>query len=248
MPNVYTGEVFLNDGAAEGVVGNILSNNFGVSSNDNYLALVGDNFYFSATSNYIFAKEGTTAKTISDFPQFLRDTIDTTTTVDRDSSAGYYGSYLQLKDATGGTDVNTLARTLIPFATSDITGGAHATDFTVNGAGTEVTINTTGNYEISVNVGVIAGTATGREGQIVRCVVNSIDVGPAAKTGYIRIANSHNNASYSIATFVLNMGEESIFSVGAIRETTATGTVLTAAGESYLYIRKINRLNYDYTR
>ena len=120
-----------------------------------------------------------------------------------------------------------------------MTGGAHATDYTYSVDGTEITINTTGDYEISVNVGVTEGTTTSRSGSIVRAVLNGTDVGPAAKTGYIRNTEGHQQSSYSIATFLLTMGAESTFSIGAIRETTTSGTVLTEAGESYLYIRRL---------
>lgn len=229
-----TGNINFDDTNAQGKFGNILSNNFGLSSGDPYLVNAGTSLYFSATSDYVFNKAGTT-KSISDFPQFLTDTE----AVIADKATGYYQSFIQLVDSAGGSETNAASKSYITFGTIDPSGGAATTDYTVSGGGDGVVINTAGTYEISFDIGVTGTAGAQRTGSILRCEVNGTDVGPTAKTGYIRLVTGHDQASYNLATFVREFTSGQVLKIGATRETTAVGSVLTSAGESYLYIRRI---------
>ena len=229
-----TGNINFDDTNAQGKFGNILSNNFGLSSGDPYLVNAGTSLYFSATSNYVFNKAGTT-KSISDFPQFLTDTE----AVIADKATGYYQSFIQLIDSAGGSETNAASKSYITFGTIDTSGGAATTDYTVSGGGDGVVINTAGTYEISFDIGVTGTGGSQRTGSVLRCEVDGVDVGPTSKTGYIRISTGHDNVSYNLATFVREFTSGQVLKIGATRETTATGSVLTLAGESYLYIRRI---------
>ena len=229
-----TGGILYDDTNAQGKVGNITSNSFGLSSGDSYLVNAGPSLYFSATTNYMFNRAGT-LKTMSDFPQFLTDAEE----VIADSAAGYYKSFIQLIDSAGGSETNAASKSYIAFGTTDPSGGAASTDYTVSGSGNGVVINTAGTYEISFDIGVEGVGGSQRTGSILRCEVNGVDVGPTSKTGYIRITTGHNHVSYNLATWVKTFTAGQVLKIGATRETTATGSVTTVAGESYLYIRRI---------
>ena len=229
-----TGNINFDDTNAQGKFGNILSNNFGLSSGDSYLVNAGTNLYFSATTNYVFNRAGTT-KSISDFPQFLTDTE----AVIADKATGYYQSFIQLIDSAGGSETNAASKSYITFGTIDPSGGAATTDYTVSGGGDGVVINTAGTYEIRFDIGLTGTGGSQRTGSVLRCEVDGVDVGPTSKTGYIRISTGHDNVSYNLATFVREFTSGQVLKIGATRETTATGSVLTLAGESYLYIRRI---------
>jgi hypothetical protein len=172
---------------------------------------------------------------MADFPQFLTDAEE----VIADKANGYYQSFIQLVDTAGGSETNGATRQYVAFGTTDITGGAAATDYTVAGGGNQVTINTAGTYEVGFTVGVEEDDNSQRTASVLRCVKNNVDFGPAAKTGYIRVSTAHEQASYSISTFMHVFAGGDILRVGATRETTATGSVLTSAGQSYLTIRRI---------
>ena len=227
-------DLYVTSGVVSGKVGNILANNFGLSSGGSYLVNAGPSLYFSSTTNYMFNRAGT-LKTMSDFPQFLTDAEE----VIADSAAGYYKSFIQLIDSAGGSETNAASKSYIAFGTTDPSGGAASTDYTVSGSGNGVVINTAGTYEISFDIGVEGVGGSARTGSILRCEVNGVDVGPTSKTGYIRITTGHNQVSYNLATWVKTFTAGQVLKIGATRETTATGSVTTVAGESYLYIRRI---------
>ena len=159
-------------------------------------------------------------------------------------------SYIQLVDNRGGSETNGAATEYIEFDTVDASGGEAQRDFQLADASTSVQFNTSGTYEISFNIGVIDDDGSQRTGSILRCewdngVATPVKVGPTSKTGYIRITTDHNQSSYNLATWIFKVdqnvspkvGEK--LRIGATRETTATGNVLTVAGESYLYIRRV---------
>ena len=159
-------------------------------------------------------------------------------------------SYIQLVDTSGGYETNAVSTSYIGFNTIDASGGEAQRDFQLADTSTSIQFNTSGTYEISFNIGCFGTGGSQRTGSILRCewdngLGTTVNVGPTSKTGYIRITTGHDNVSYNLATWIFKVdqsvspkvGEK--LRIGATRETTATGSVTTVAGESYLYIRRV---------
>jgi hypothetical protein len=230
----FNDTITFDDGTALGKIQNI-SNQFSVSSGDTYLGLYGNAIFLSATSNPVIRQEGYTQFNGS-LPDALTGGLDAYNKKD----SGYYCSFLQLEEAGGGQDINQATKTYISFDTSS-GGGSTLTDYAWNGSDT-LTINTAGTYEISVNIGVVAGgtgTTNQRTATVIRCEKAGTDFGPTGKTGYIRLSNDHEETSHHLSTFVTTFTAGQALKVGSTRETTSTGSVLTSAGECFFYIRRI---------
>ena len=222
------------DGTTSGYFGSI-SNNLGLWSNTTYLSLYGPALFMSATNDYLIRQSGATPFN-GNMPNALNGGIDAYTKKD----SGYYGSFIQLEEAGGGQNINQASITYVQFDTST-GGGSTSTDYTWNGSDT-LTIQTPGTYEISVNIGVVAGgtgSTNQRTATVIRCEKAGTNFGPTAKTGYIRITTGHEEASHNIGTFVTTFTAGQALKIGSTRETTATGSVLTSAGECFLYVRRI---------
>ena len=153
-----------------------------------------------------------------------------------------YISFAQFKPSTVD-NINQASKSYISWDTADVTGGAYSSDYVLIPASDQIAFYNTGVYEISVNLGVEAGgtgTANQRTNQIVRCELNGTDVGPTAKTGYIRITSGHTETSYNIATFLLNISAAQRLKVGSTRESNQVGVVNTIPDECFITIRRIS--------
>ena len=183
----------------------------------------------TADVDYVYVDDGNVFKKIA--PSDLAPVV---------KSDPYY-SFIQIKPS-AVDNINQAAKSYIGFDTVDVSGGTASADYVLIPANDQIAFTTAGLYEISVNVGVEAGgltTINQRTSTIIRIEHQTVDVGPTAKTGYIRITTGHEETSHHIAGFIMDIGRNERIKIGSTRETTATGPVNTIPDECYLTIKRI---------
>jgi len=152
-----------------------------------------------------------------------------------------YYSFIQYKPSVA-QNVNQATKSYITFDTVDVAGGDYASDYVLVTANSQIAFLTAGVYEFNINVGLEAGgasTPNQRTATIIRIEHQGVDVGPTAKTGYIRITSGHEEVSHHIAGFIMNISLNDRIKIGSTRETIQTGVVNTIPDETYISIKRI---------
>jgi hypothetical protein len=138
---------------------------------------------------------------------------------------------LQLKDISGGTEVNTIPTTPIVWTTQEFSG----TSLSFTG-GSRIYIRATGKYEISYSMNVISQTNSVKNiGSLIRKNGN-VDITPLTST-----SNSINNVNDSgtnvMPKYLVNLNNNDYLQLVAFR-IGDTGSALTKANGSWIRIEK----------
>ncbi|WP_298555314.1 hypothetical protein [uncultured Algibacter sp.] len=137
------------------------------------------------------------------------------------------------------TNINSAAYTNIP-----IFGNLGWNDDTTmyNQSGNTLTINTTGRYKIAVNIAYrvpsISGSSDQRVSVEAQIAINGTPTGAIGNTGYVRLANGHNEASLHI-TEVFNITAGQTISVQTRRGGNSAPANFRSSGTSNIYIERI---------
>ncbi|WP_290628570.1 hypothetical protein [Altibacter sp.] len=106
-------------------------------------------------------------------------------------------------------------------------------------SGNRLQINESGRYKLNVNISIASSSNDGRKAPEIYFAVNGNRMGAYASTGYIRLANNHEQSSLHLnEIFTLNAND--IITVKVIESGASNAAVLRSVGSSNLYIEKIN--------
>lgn len=146
-------------------------------------------------------------------------------------------SFAQRVNADTTTNLNNAASAPVPIDGALSTVG---TDWAISGNGIQFT-GTTGTW-VRCSFNIHVGATFNRGNMVVRLAQNGTLFGPVAAHGYIRNANGHNEASYSINGFWIQLTQNDVITVESAQEA-AGGTVsMQTAGTSVLLLEKIDNV------
>jgi len=231
----------------DAVVGTTLrmgSNKYIKGQDGGNFLLSGTNTYFLGSANLKFGSE--IANTSSLIP-IINDLASVSAT---GGGGGGPISYIQLSGIGGQNNLNILGdRNFILFESTQFTGGAAGTDFSVTAGASFVglKINTAGTYEVSFNISTNSSTA--RTAVVMQPMYGVLQTpgapgsgdesfGPACQTGYIRITSGHSQSSYNLSPFLWTFAANDVLNIGSTLEA-AAGTVNSNAGQVFLLVKRI---------
>ena len=151
-----------------------------------------------------------------------------------------FGTLLQCR-TTANIDVNAAAtNNLILWGAQTHSWGSDITHSTSTNTHL-FTVDTAGDYEISVNVPCdTTATPTRWNGMLyVYDVTNTAQIGPHSECGYIRMTGGQETTSLHIASFIHTFAASEQFDVRVDRASTATGTVRSIRFATYILIKRL---------
>lgn len=141
--------------------------------------------------------------------------------------------FAQRVNSDTSTNLNNLTQTEVPMDGTLTTLG---TGWSVDGNGIQLTGP---DAWVKCTCSLHVGAAFNRANMTVRFALDGVLTGPIAAHGYIRNATGHNESSYTIPGFWIQMTQGQTITIETLREAGAGTISMQTAGTSYLLLERL---------